>query len=64
MRRVSTFDAYLATKGTSGDEETLTEPILGLILERVLGFPSDEYVPQLGKGGLKPDFTVKSQDVV
>ena len=35
----------------------LTEPVLAAILERVLGFPADEFVPQLGRSGLKPDFT-------
>jgi hypothetical protein len=57
LRGASTLDVYLAAKGASADEETLTEPVLAQILERVLGFPADEYVPQLGKGGLKPDFT-------
>lgn len=35
----------------------LTEPILGSILEDVLGFGKGDYFPQLGKSGLKPDFT-------
>lgn len=48
---------YLATSTTQADEETLTEPILARIVERVLGFPTGAYFPQLGKSGLKPDFT-------
>jgi hypothetical protein len=57
LRGASSFDAYLAAPSAHADEETLTEPLLGAILERVLRFPVDAYVPQLGKGGLKPDFT-------
>lgn len=57
LRHVSDFGAYLNAKGAHADEETLTEPILAQILEKVLGFPGDEYVPQLGRSGLKPDFT-------
>jgi Eco57I restriction-modification methylase len=49
--------AYLALGPPRDDEELLTEPILADILERVLGFPADAYFPQLGKSGLKPDFT-------
>lgn len=49
--------AYLALGPARDDEEILTEPILADILERVLGFPADAYFPQLGKSGLKPDFT-------
>ncbi len=49
--------AYLARGPARDDEEILTEPILADILERVLGFPADAYFPQLGKSGLKPDFT-------
>ena len=57
FRHVSTFDAYLSAKGSHADEETLTETVLAELLTRLLGFPIDEYVPQLGKSGLKPDFT-------
>jgi hypothetical protein len=57
LRSVASFEAYLAGKGDRADEEILTEPVLALLLERVLDFPTDEYVPQLGKSGLKPDFT-------
>jgi hypothetical protein len=57
MRHVSTFGSYLEAPAGRADEETLTEPILAQILERVLGFPGDEYVPQLSRSGLKPDFT-------
>lgn len=48
---------YLGRDRSREDEELLTEPILGDLLERLLGFPSDAYFPQLGRGGLKPDFT-------
>jgi hypothetical protein len=57
LRDGSDFESYLAAPATSADEETLTEPALATILENVLGFPRDAYFPQLGKGGLKPDFT-------
>jgi hypothetical protein len=53
----SDIGSYLATDPPRDDEEILTEPILADILERVLGFPADAYFPQLGKSGLKPDFT-------
>jgi hypothetical protein len=53
----SDVGSYLATDPPRDDEEILTEPILADILERVLGFPADAYFPQLGKSGLKPDFT-------
>ncbi len=48
---------YLARERPREDEELLTEPILADVLERLLGFPADAYFPQLGRGGLKPDFT-------
>lgn len=48
---------YLARDRPREDEELLTEPILSDLLERLLGFPPDGYFPQLGRGGLKPDFT-------
>ena len=48
---------YLVRPRTREDEELLTEPILEAIIERVLGFPPDAYFPQLGRSGLKPDFT-------
>lgn len=51
------FGSYVATPTVQADEETLTEPILARIIERVLGFPVGAYFPQLGKSGLKPDFT-------
>ncbi len=50
-------ERYLARPIDRADEETLTEPILAAILERVLGFPRDGYFQQFGKGGQKPDFT-------
>lgn len=48
---------YLIRARTREDEELLTEPILAKLIERVLGFPPDAYFPQLGRSGLKPDFT-------
>lgn len=48
---------YLGRARTREDEELLTEPILAALIERVLGFPPDAYFPQLGRSGLKPDFT-------
>ncbi len=48
---------YLSRPRTREDEELLTEPVLAGVIERVLGFPSDAYFPQLGRSGLKPDFT-------
>ncbi len=48
---------YLGMTRAREDEELLTEPILAAIIERVLGFPLDAYFPQLGRSGLKPDFT-------
>jgi hypothetical protein len=48
---------YLERARTREDEEILTEPIMAGLIERVLGFPSDTYFPQLGRSGLKPDFT-------
>ncbi|CAN5716698.1 hypothetical protein BH18ACT13_BH18ACT13_08090 [soil metagenome] len=57
LRGVSSFGAYVGSSSSGADEETLTEPLLSGILEEVLGFPRDAYFPQLGKGGMKPDFT-------
>ena len=57
LRGAADFGAYVATKGEGADELTVTEPALVKILERVLGFPTGAYFPQLGKGGLKPDLT-------
>jgi hypothetical protein len=51
------FGAYLDAEIDRADEEVLTEPILEAILRNVLGFPVGAFFPQLGKGGLKPDFT-------
>ena len=48
---------YLALERKREDEELLTEPILADVIEQVLGFPPDTYFPQLGRSGLKPDFT-------
>lgn len=48
---------YLSRAPAGADEETLTEPVLAQILERVLGFGAGTYFPQLGRSGLKPDFT-------
>lgn len=51
------FSAYVGSASAHADEQTLTEPILARIIERVLGFPVDAYFPQIQKSGLKPDFT-------
>lgn len=51
------FGAYARSQPERADEEILTEPLLARIIEDVLGFPTDAYFPQLGKGGQKPDFT-------
>lgn len=51
------FGDYLARDVPREDEELLTEPVLSDFLERVLGFPTDAYFPQLSRSGLKPDFT-------
>jgi type I restriction-modification system DNA methylase subunit len=48
---------YLTRDRTREDEELLTEPLLADLMERLLGFPTDAYFPQLGRSGLKPDFT-------
>lgn len=48
---------YLGRTLAKDDEETLTERILGDVLERVLGFGPNDYVPQLSRDGRKPDFT-------
>lgn len=48
---------YLQRDRSREDEELLTEPILKELIERVLRFPPDAYFPQLGRSGLKPDFT-------
>ena len=48
---------YLSRDRPREDEELLTEPVLGDLMERLLGFPPESYFPQLGRSGLKPDFT-------
>ena len=48
---------YLRGAPKREDEELLTEPLLADLLEGLLGFPHDAYFPQLGRSGLKPDFT-------
>jgi len=56
--RADDIRTYLALADVpKEDEETLTEPILGDLLERLLGFPRGGYVAQLSRSGLKPDFT-------
>lgn len=52
-----TFGDYVAGTPSREDEEILTEPVLGDLLEQVLGFPKDAYFPQFSRGGLKPDLT-------
>ena len=48
---------YLDRERPREDEEMLTEPVLADVLQQVLEFPVDAYFPQLGRSGLKPDFT-------
>lgn len=57
LNGAKSFQSYLETTRPREDEELLTEPILAEILEALLGFPKDAYFPQLGRSGLKPDFT-------
>jgi len=57
LRDAADFGEYMTAGGKVADEETLTEPLLASILEDVLGFGKGDYFPQLGKSGLKPDFT-------
>jgi hypothetical protein len=57
LRGSATFGEYLRAPVKGADEETLTEPLLASILEDVLGYAKGDYFPQLGKSGLKPDFT-------
>lgn len=57
LNGATSFGAYLENPRPREDEELLTEPILAEILEKLLGFPKDAYFPQLGRSGLKPDFT-------
>lgn len=57
LRGARDFVEYLQKPADRADEEILTEPILRLIIERVLGFPRGAYLEQLGKSGRKPDFT-------
>ena len=52
-----TLGEYLTRERPREDEELLTEPLLADLMERLLGFPTDAYFPQLGRSGLKPDFT-------
>lgn len=56
LRGTSDLSEYLR-RGGNADEETVTEPLLGMIIEDVLGFPKDAYFPQLSRRGRKPDFT-------
>jgi hypothetical protein len=48
---------YLGRGTAAEDEETLTEPLLRELLQRLLGFPPDGYFEQLSRLGSKPDFT-------
>ncbi len=57
LRGVTSFGGYMTAAGKVADEEKLTEPLLGSLLEDVLGFGKGDYFPQLTKSGLKPDFT-------
>ncbi|MGZ8716781.1 MAG: hypothetical protein ACXWYO_06680, partial [Gaiellaceae bacterium] len=62
LRRARNLAEYLAAKNDRADEETLTEPILRSVIERVLGFPKGRYLEQLSRSGRKPDFT--PEDVI
>lgn len=59
LKGASSFGEYVTIGAATkvADEETLTEPLLASLLEDVLGFGKGDYFPQLGKSGLKPDFT-------
>lgn len=57
LSSASDAGAYMVIGPERDDEEILTEPVLGDVIEKVLGFPPDGYFPQLSKSGLKPDFT-------
>lgn len=57
LKGAASYAEYVGTPTMSADEETLTEPLLQTILESVLGFGKGDYFPQLGRSGLKPDFT-------
>ena len=57
LRSAASFGEYVSASGREADEELLTEPVLASILEGVLGFGKGDYFPQLGRGGIKPDFT-------
>lgn len=57
LRNAADFGEYVTAGGKVADEETLTEPLFASIIEDVLGFGKGDYFPQLGKSGLKPDFT-------
>ncbi|MDQ3678813.1 MAG: hypothetical protein M3401_18785 [Actinomycetota bacterium] len=57
LNGATSFRSYLEIPRSREDEEILTEPILAEILEALLGFPKDAYFSQLGRSGLKPDFT-------
>ncbi len=50
LRGVRTYGEYVAEKGARADEQVLVEPVLQQFVERVLGFPTDGYFPQWGKG--------------
>lgn len=56
------FGDYLAKPVPREDEELLTEPVLSDLLERVLGFPTDAYFPQLSRSGLKPGSVPTSRE--
>lgn len=57
LRGAASFGEYVSASAREADEELLTEPVLASILEGVLGFGKGDYFPQLGRGGIKPDFT-------
>jgi hypothetical protein len=57
LRAAANFGEYMTSTRKAADEEMLTEPLLASLIEDVLGFGKGDYFPQLGKSGLKPDFT-------
>ncbi len=57
LRGAANFGEYMTSTRKTADEEMLTEPLLASLVEDVLGFGKGDYFPQLGKSGLKPDFT-------
>lgn len=57
LNGATSFREYLERPRGREDEEILTEDVLAQVIQELLGFPPDAYLPQLGRSGLKPDFT-------